>query len=223
MNTVGIIHTVPMLAGSIDDALAGGLAGYRRLHMADPLLLQTALREGVTDWILREVDSHVRQLAERGACAVLITCSSIGAAAAHAQTAVGIPVFRIDAPMAKQAVELATQAGAGGRVAVLAALDSTVEPTLALLEETAANARANVRFQAEVVAGAWEARTNGAEERANSLIATAIERVADQADAVVLAQASMAQAATLASTAVPVLTSPESGIAAFIAAVQALA
>ncbi|MDR1236956.1 MAG: aspartate/glutamate racemase family protein [Propionibacteriaceae bacterium] len=222
MNAVGIIYTVPMLVGSVDDALAAGLPGYRRMHLADPLLLQTALREGVTDWILREVDSHVRHLAERGACAVLITCSSIGAAAAHAQAAVGIPVLRIDAPMAKQAVELATQAGASGRVAVLAALDSTIGPTLALLEETAASARANIQFQSEVVAGAWEARTHGAEERANNLIATAIERVASQADAVVLAQASMAGAAALANTAVPVLTSLKSGTASFVAAVHEL-
>ncbi|MDR1430675.1 MAG: hypothetical protein LBI99_00960, partial [Propionibacteriaceae bacterium] len=92
MNTVGIVHTVPALAASVDEALAAALPGYRRMHLVDPLLLQEALRAGVTGWILREVDNHVQYFAGQGAQAALITCSSIGSAAAHAQAATGVPV-----------------------------------------------------------------------------------------------------------------------------------
>jgi hypothetical protein len=121
--------------------------------------------------------------------------------------------------MAKQAVELATREGASGRVGVLAALDSTIGPTMSLLEETAASACSSITFQAEVVAGAWDARVRGDQELADQLITAEIERMAQGVDAVVLAQASMTCAAALAKATVPVLTSPKSGVAAFAAAV----
>jgi hypothetical protein len=145
---------------------------------------------------------------------VLVTCSSIGEAAEAAATAVRVPVVRVDAAMAAEAVALATRPGAHRRIAVLATLPSTLGPTGRLVQRAARGAVPPVEVGAEVVTGAAEAP-----ER-DRLVAAAVARVATGADAVVLAQASMAGAAALADVAVPVLSSPAGGVAALLAAVE---
>lgn len=201
---VGLLHTVPALAGTFHD-LIGGRA--RALHVADPDLLATAVATGVTDGVRRAVAEHVRHLVRAGAAAVLVTCSSIGEAAEAADELVAVPVVRVDAAMAREAVRAA--AAAGGRVAVLATLPATLGPTGRLLERAAGTS--GVSVDARVVAGAAEARAAGDPARHDALIADAVH--AASADVVVLAQASMAAAADRADSPVPVLTSPSGGVA----------
>jgi Asp/Glu/hydantoin racemase len=219
--TVGLLHTVPALAGQFEDLTAAALPGCRQLHLADPRLLAAALRDGVTAWVDDTAAAHAAYLAQAGAQAVLITCSSVGATADAARRRAGIPVCRVDAPMAQEAVTLAA-AGPNRRVGVLATLASTLSPTADLLRQTAAAAGAEVELLAQVVDGAWAARAAGDAGRADQLTAAAIAALADQVDAVVLAQASMAAAAAIVHGGPPVLTSPASGVAAFAAAVRAL-
>lgn len=68
-----------------------------------------------------------RAVAE-GARAVLRTCSTLGGVAEAAAAEVGVPVLRVDRPMAAAAVAV------GPRVLVLAALESTLVPAAALIE-----------------------------------------------------------------------------------------
>jgi Asp/Glu/hydantoin racemase len=143
---------------------------------------------------------------EGGADVVMLTCSSISELAAPVSAETGVPVLRIDEAMADAAV------AAGDRIAVVATLPTTLRPTLGLLEERAALAGRAPEFASEVVAGAFEAVASGDRATHDRLVAAAIERLAADADVVVLAQASMASAAQSAEVAVPVLTSVAPGI-----------
>lgn len=216
--TVGLLHTVPALAQRFDADVDAAVPLLRRVHVVDAWLLATAVAEGVTPQVEAAVAAHVRHLADAGASAVLVTCSSIGEAAESAAAAVDVPVLRVDVPMAREAVGLASAPGARGRVVVLATLASTLGPTGRLVERAAADAGAGLAVAARVVEGAAAARDAGDGERADRLVAAAVGDAAREADVVVLAQASMAGAAALAEPAVPVLTSPAGGVAALVRA-----
>lgn len=136
----------------------------------------------------------------------MLTCSSISELAAPVSRELGIPVLRIDEAMADQAV------AEGHRIAVLATLPTTCAPTIRLIEERAALANADPVISSEVVEGAFEAVSHGDRPTHDRLVAAAIERVAADADVIVLAQASMASAAAAADVRVPVLTSLVPGI-----------
>jgi hypothetical protein len=109
--------------------------------------------------------------------------------------------------------------GRTGRIAVLATLAATLGPTGRLIERAAAAASADVVVTAAVVEGAVAARDAGDRATHDRLIREAVRRV--DADVLVLAQASMAAAAVDAGAAVPVLTSPEGGVAALAEALGA--
>ncbi|WP_272261836.1 aspartate/glutamate racemase family protein [Streptomyces xanthophaeus] len=136
---------------------------------------------------------------------VLVTCSTLGAVAEGLTPALGAPVLRVDRPMAAAAVRT------GPRIVVLATVESTRAPTEALLAEEAAGAAVSVRTQ--LVAGAWERFAAGDTAGCLALVAAAADAVTD-ADVIVLAQVSVAAAADLVTTRVPVLSSPATGLAA---------
>jgi aspartate/glutamate racemase len=221
----GLLHTVPALAPSFDALVAEAVPGARREHVVDAWMLETAIAEGVTPAVRDQVASHLRHLAESGADAVLVTCSSIGEAAEEAAAGLGIPVVRVDAEMAGEAARLARDAGSG-RIAVLATNTATLGPTTRLIEREAARQGVDAVVTASVVEGAAAARSAGDQATHDRLIAEAVRAAAapaaaaaateagpGAAAAIVLAQASMAPAAESAGVAVPVLTSPAGGVA----------
>ena len=211
---LALLSTLASVPVSIDPLLDELLPEAQRWHVVDESLLADAVRAGVLpDATARRVVAQVRLAVDAGADAVLVTCSSIGAAAETADGAVAVPVRRIDAPMAAEAVER------GRRVGVLATLRSTLGPTADLVRRTAAAQRRGVDVAAVVVDGAFDALRSGHREEHNRLVAAAAAALAAHCDVLVLAQASMAPAvATLADVAVPVLTSPRTGIAQMRAA-----
>jgi hypothetical protein len=222
---VGLLHTVPALAGTFQAAVEAAIPGVEVVHVVEPGLLATAIRDGVTAEVLARVAAHLGHLAADGVAAVLVTCSSIGEAVDAAAPDVPVPVLRIDVPMATEAVESARAAGraAGrpGRIAVLATLAATLGPTGRLIEQAIERAVEEagpaVEVTASVVDGAVAARDAGDQAGHDRRIRDAV--AAADADVVVLAQASMAAAAADAGTTVPVLTSPRGGVAALAAAV----
>jgi glutamate racemase len=211
---LGFLHTVPALAARFDAELRAADPGATAVHVVDGELLAIAIRSGVDEAVDAAVARHVETLAAEGVAAILVTCSSIGESAELAAGAVGVPVVRVDAAMAEEAVRAA---GDGGRIAVLATNTATLGPTGRLLERAATTLDRPPVVTTQVVAGAGEARAAGDDARADRLIADAVRTAASEADVVVLAQASMAAAAELAGVDVPVLSSPASGLAAAIA------
>ncbi|MGP4088838.1 arylsulfatase, partial [Streptomyces sp. KR55] len=84
---------------------------------------------------------------------------------------------------------------------------------VSLIEEEARRAGRSVEVRPRLVEGAWQRFEAGDTESYARLVAAAADEVTD-ADAIVLAQPSMAPAQQLTTTSVPVLSSPRPGLAA---------
>ncbi|WP_412075916.1 aspartate/glutamate racemase family protein [Streptomyces xanthophaeus] len=196
-----LLHTSPVHVPVFDALRDRNHLGAELRHLVVPELLDRARADGPES----VAPALLGLLADAGPGPVLVTCSTIGAVAEALAPALGAPVLRVDRPMAAAAVRT------GRRIAVLAALESTLAPTRALLAEEAAGAPVSV--STHVVAGAWERFAAGDTAGCLARVAAAAEAVTD-ADVIVLAQVSMAGAADLAATRVPVLASPAPGLAA---------
>lgn len=184
-------------------------------HRVRADLLAAAEKAGdPTPAILEQTAAELVSLA-KGADGVLLTCSTLGPAAALAATRLAVPVLRVDDALAAEAVKR------GGTVVVLCATGTTISPTRAVFEESAMATGAEIEVR--LVPGAWDLFKAGREEDYLRVIAEAADAAAAEgAGTVALAQASMAGAATLTRTAAP-LASPSAGIAAIVAAAQAAA
>ncbi|MFD7785973.1 aspartate/glutamate racemase family protein [Streptomyces nojiriensis] len=204
MTDLLLLHTSPVHVPVFDALRDRNHPGAVLRHLVVPELLDRARAEGP-----ESVAPALRGLllAEAG-LPVLVTCSTIGATAECLAPELGAPVLRVDRPMAAAAVR------AGTRIAVLAALESTLAPTCQLLAEEAGERP--VSITAHLVAGAWGRFEAGDTAGYLARVAEAADSVTG-ADVIVLAQASMAGAADLATVAVPVLSSPAPGLAAGLA------
>src|SRR5206468_11530367 len=97
------------------------------------------------------------------------------------------PVLRIDESMAEAAVQ------SGPRIGVAATLRTTLDPTIALIQETADLASRSIHIVPSLAEGAFEAVLAGDTARHDSLLTASLERLMKDVDVVVLAQASMAR------------------------------
>lgn len=141
--------------------------------------------------------------------ALLLTCSSISEAIDAAQPMTSLPLFKIDEPMAEQAVALSDRA-----IGVVATLATTLHPTCRLIESKIAVSGKNLQVQPHLCEGAFEAYLQGDSHTHNRIVLEGVHTLLQHCDYVVLAQASMAGAVqSMKSEArARVLTSPELGI-----------
>ncbi|WP_155054299.1 aspartate/glutamate racemase family protein [Streptomyces blattellae] len=203
---LALLHTSPVHIPVFDALRDEDHPGLELRHFVDGSLLDRARAEGpeaVTD----DMRAVLRRAVAAGARAVLCTCSTLGGVAESAGAGIGVPVLRGDRPMAAGAV------ATGSRVVVLGTVESTFGPTVSLIEEEARRAGRPVDVRTRLVAGAWRCFETGDMDGYARLVASAADGVTD-ADAIVLAQPSMAPARQLTTTAVPVLSSPRQGLAA---------
>ncbi|MFJ3518504.1 MULTISPECIES: aspartate/glutamate racemase family protein [unclassified Streptomyces] len=201
-----LLHTSPVHVPVFDALRDRDHPGAVLRHLVAPELLDRARAEGPES----VAPALLGLLAEAGPEPVLVTCSTIGATAESLAPALGAPVLRVDRPMAASAVR------AGARIAVLAALESTLAPTRELLAEEAGERP--VSIVTHLVDGAWDRFEAGDTAGYLARVAEAAEEAAvTGADVIVLAQASMAGAADLATGRIPVLSSPAPGLAAGLA------
>ncbi|MFF9868977.1 aspartate/glutamate racemase family protein [Streptomyces sp. NPDC013953] len=206
---LALLHTSPVHVPVFDALRDAHHPALVLRHTVDAALLEHARAEG-PEAVGGAVGAAVLAAVGDGARAVLCTCSTLGAVAER--VAAGVPVLRVDRPMA------AAAAAMGRRIVVVAAVASTVEPTVELLREEAG--RRSPRIGTLLVDGAWALFEAGDRDGYLDAVAAAVDGVRD-ADAIVLAQASMADATARTRTAVPVLSSPRPGLAAAAAAAAA--
>ncbi|MEV1055559.1 hypothetical protein [Streptomyces sp. NPDC049887] len=242
-SVLALLHTSPVHVPVFDALQGRHHPGLRLRHTVDGGLLARARSHG-PEAVAEAVRSALAGAVAGGAGAVLCTCSTIGAVAERCAADVGVPVLRVDRPMA-------AAAAAHRRIAVVATVASTLAPTVTLIGEERARAergrgaavRAERLWEApapadreqamepavpegsgtvrtHVVARAWERFESGDHDGCLDLVAAAVDSVRE-ADVVVLAQASMAAAAARVTTSVPVLSSPRTGLAAAVRAVGA--
>lgn len=182
--------TTPELIELLEQKLAQELAGqeYQVLSYQNPAILQNARDNGgVTPWCTRELCSLFWQAAEDGADVILNVCSSVGDIAKLAQPLyemMGVSFVRIDEAMACSAVN------AVRRIGVVATLPTTLEPTKRLVQDCAAALGKDVVVVDALAEGAFGLD----QEQFKAKLLETGKKVADQVDALVFAQGSMAYA-----------------------------
>ncbi|MFI7613656.1 aspartate/glutamate racemase family protein [Nonomuraea terrae] len=201
--TLGLIHTSATLVEVFAALCAKHLPGVETFNIVDDSLIKNTIAAGrLTPLTARRVADHIGSAEAAGADHVLVTCSSIGPAVEAAEPLTGVPVTRVDRPMADRAVCL------GRRIGVLATVSTTLDPTADLVRRRAAVADRPIELTTRLCEGAFEALMGGDAAAHDAAVAGALRELAAQVDVVVLAQASMARVAGAVETPVPVLASP---------------
>jgi hypothetical protein len=202
---IACLHTIDSNVPVFQSA-ASGLDAVLSHQVRADLLARAEAAGGLTGEIRAETASLLRGLAA-DADAVLLTCSTLGPSVED--VVASVPVLRVDAALAREAV---AAAGGAGHVLVLCAVQTTVEPTRALFE--AAAAESGVGIAMRVIPCAWDAFRAGDAGAYHRIIAQAVDAAyAEGAGVIALAQASMSGAAALCRLGTP-LTSPAAGMAA---------
>jgi glutamate racemase len=205
--TIGFLHTAAAHRDPFTALVDEIVPGARTVHVVDETLLADARTRGEVDDELRDRLVDGLRDAARDADVVVCTCSTISAAAEEVANRLTVPVIRVDRPMAEQAV------ACGTRIAVVATLGSVVAPTMALLQAVADSRGVSVRLVGYTGDDAWVLFEQGDNEGYLRAVASIVDSLPGPVDAIVLAQASMAMAADLCRTDVPVLSSPRLAVA----------
>lgn len=122
---------------------------------------------------------------QEGADAILNLCSSVGEAADAAQSMakyIGVPIVRVDEEMCREAVRK------GNKIAVMATLPTTLEPTKNTILRVAREMGKQVTLIDALVEGAFGLD----QEQFKTLMADKASEVVDEADVILFAQGSMA-------------------------------
>jgi Asp/Glu/hydantoin racemase len=208
--TLGLIHTSATLIPIFQQLCKEYLPGVNTFNIVDDSLVKNIRERGeVTPAIYKRVADYVASAEDSGADYVLVTCSSIGAPVDAAAEKAGIPVLRVDQPMADLAVQT------GKRIGVIATLQTTLQPTSDLVKRRAALAGKEIELIAIVVDGAFEALMSGDAATHDILVANALRKLSKQVDVILLAQASMARVVDTLSEEdkiVPIVASPPNAI-----------
>jgi Asp/Glu/hydantoin racemase len=204
--TLALVHTSATLVPVFAQLCKAKLPHVDTFNIVDDSLVRAiGVRGSLTADIARRVESYITSAEAGGADYILVTCSSIGPAVEASAPFSGVPVLRVDQPMADQAVKV------GRRIGVIATLPTTLVPTVDLVRRRAALAGAVVEVTSRLCEGAFEALMAGDAARHDTLVAAALRDLATQVDVILLAQASMARVVDTLNAedrSVPILASP---------------
>ena len=208
-----LVHTAQSNVEVFSSLLAELAPEVPARHLLHEALLNESLAAGeFTSELRRRTAATMREAAE-GSAMVLCTCSTIGPGADDAAGESAVPILRVDRPMAEKAVSMAQN------IAVAATFLTTLGPTLELLEAAADAAGREVELEPFVFNAARAAWAEGDLEGYLDIVARGLRLAAEEAELIVLAQASMAAALErCGDLGVPVLSSPRLGLEAALAA-----
>ncbi len=201
---LALLHTGEVHVASFTKLFAAAAPDIPLHHIVRADLLAAAeAAGGMTPEIAQGTAEALSQALADGIACVLCTCSTLGPAVESAAAEARAPYLRIDRALAEEAVSQ------GNRILVVAAVETTIGPTVTLLREAAGKAGRAVTFESLVLPEAWALFQAGDQKGYLQEIAQAVRKKLGNADLVVLAQASMAGAADLlADLGVPILASP---------------
>ena len=203
------VHTAFALVEPLNLLFKEYLPQVKLNHIVDDSLIQEVIENNaVTPAVRKRLLSYYQAAADSGANFVFNCCSSVGDVAEMGRLITPIPVFRIDYPIAVQAITSARKIG------VIATLSTTLAPTMGLLYRLAEETGNEVKLVKGLANGAFQAAQSGDRETHDRLILEIAVSISDKVDLIVLAQGSMARMETKLAeiTGKPVLSSPLSGI-----------
>jgi aspartate/glutamate racemase len=205
MTTVVAIYTGHGVVDALRALIKEYLPDVQLYNIVDDSLIQQVIQDGkVKESVALRLMQHYKMAVDLGADYILNTCSSVGEIASAARNILETPILKIDEPMAKQAVRNFQ------KIAVLATLPTTLNPTINLIKSQAQILGKSVTVIDGLAKGAYEAGKAKNMDKFEELILEAAVKVAEQADCIVLAQGSMAkmEEKLKEETGIPVLASP---------------
>ena len=206
IKTLGLVHTSATLVPVFQKLCADYLPGVNVFNIVDDSLIKDVIAKNeLTSNTARRVVNYVGSAEAAGADLIMVTCSSIGSAVEASADLTGVPVLRVDQPMADIAVQT------GSKIGVIATLPTTLEPTSDLVRRRALVAGKEIELTSRLCEGAFEALMSGDAEKHDKMVAKALIELSAEVDVIVLAQASMARVVDTLPEAdknVPILSSP---------------
>lgn len=186
---IGLIYTstTPELVEIVEKEVREQLGSEAELiSFQDPTILAEVRKEGyVTAAPAARLIGMYMKAVEQGADAILNLCSSVCEVADCVQDAaryLGVPIVRVDEEMCREAVRL------GRKIAVMATLPTTLEPTKRTVLRVAREMGKHVEMMEVLVDGAF-----GLDQgQFKVLMAEHAGKAAKEADVILFAQGSMA-------------------------------
>lgn len=174
------------------------------------LLSDVRAAGGPTEGVIERMRLYARAAEISGADLIVNSCSTVGEVSEIYQKDVSIPVMRVDEPMAEIA------AGIGGRIAVVATVETTLGPSVRLIERFAKRSGQKVECTEYLETAAFDALTAGNAAEHNRILIKRFRELDTMGyDCIVMAQVSMrALLPELTDMKTPVLNSFESGYSA---------
>ena len=204
--TLGLIHTSATLVPVFAELCNKYLPGIKVFNIVDDSLIKNTIAAGeLTPSTSKRVVDYAASAQEAGADFILFTCSSIGPAVETAAILTGVPVLRVDQPMADKAVR------SGKCIGVIATLSTTLEPTIDLVRRRAMAAGKTIEIKSVLCEGAFDALMSGDAAGHDKKVGDALKKLVNEVDVIVLAQASMSRVVDALSAEdkkVPILASP---------------
>lgn len=208
MKKITIIHTSLVSHAHLNKLFAEIIPEAKIHNIVDDSLLAEVSDNGhITPNIVNRMCKYFQSAEQIGSDLIFNQCSSVGEAAAIAAKTVSTPVLRVDEAMGEKAVQL------GKRIAVVATVASTVEPSCNLVRQKAAEAGKDCEIVPYLVDGAMWALINEGQEKHNKLVKDTVIKAAEECDVIILAQGSMVVLLPeLTDIKKPVFSSPELGV-----------
>ncbi|MBS1155070.1 MAG: Asp/Glu racemase [Proteobacteria bacterium] len=208
MTKVAIFHTSAATLSLFQSLTARIMPDVQIMHIIEDSMIRDVMKNGGPNTAVNARIAGYVQEAERAGCAMFMTaCSSIGASVEQCQFLTSMPLMRVDEAMVEAAIEK------GPRVAVLATVETTLRPTLEIIRRKARESGKQIDLRPHLMADAFTALLAGDHATHDRIVSAGLKEALANSDVVVLAQASMARVMEgMETPAVPVLTSPESGV-----------
>ena len=207
---IGLIHAVQVAIDPINDAFAAAWPDAECMNLLDDRLsVDRAKSTDLTEEIYTRIHELATYAAKADADAVLFTCSAFGPAIAAAGDALDVPVLKPNDAMFDAALEI------GGRIGLLVSFEPSVASLRDEFDAMRAARGGDATLETVCVPDAMAALRAGDGARHDALLAEAAKTLT-ACNAIMLGQFSTARAkpAVEAATGKPVLTSPDTAVAA---------
>lgn len=176
--------------------------------MDDGLFRWVGETKGVVQGMYEPFETHTRYMVERGADAILFTCSAFRPCIDAVMSKHQIPMLKPNDAMIEQALDT------GNRIAVLATVAGTIPSVSAEIEDMARDRGQEISLSQHFVDHAFAAMASGDGATHDTMVAEAAATITE-ADVIVLAQFTLSRAVPQveAVTDIPVLNSPGAAVA----------
>ena len=187
-----IIHTTPVTIGLLRDIASEIIKDCSIMNILDDSILPEINTLGhIPEDVRYRFNNYLVNAATLKPDAILCACSSMGNLVDEGRNLVGVPVLRIDEPMAEIAVNK------GRNLGVAATLTSTLEPTCSLVTRKAKTQNKEIILEKLFIQGVGNLINESREEEYDVIVSNKLLKLLESNDLVILAQASMARALKL--------------------------